>query len=115
MVTLQPSLLRERIMFSFIPQSKATTLNCGFAVLEYQRFLQLTLETASVGIGVSAMILRPSSRDVEMSVIKARLEPISLMLRLSFLVSTPVMPGMPFSSKSSPRAFVQRKFDGMSL
>ena len=115
MVTLQPNLLRQRIMLSLMPQSTATTLNFGFEVREYQRFLQLTFSTASWGTAVSLMILRPSSREVETSVMSTRLEPLSRILLVSFLVSTPEMPGMLFSSRSSERVFVYLKLEGISL
>ena len=61
-VTLQPLALSERIILCFIPQSTATTLNLGFDVLEYQRFLQLTFDTASVGTFVLAIIFMASSQ-----------------------------------------------------
>ena len=102
-------------MFSFMPQSMATTLYLASAVREYQRFLQLTRETASLGTGVSAMIFSASAAGVSGAVIRTLREPKSRMLRVSCRVSMPEMPGMPYSSNSSERVFTQRKLEGVSL
>ena len=115
MVTLQPQSLRERTMFSFMPQSMATTLYLASAVREYQRFLQLTRDTASLGTGVSAMRRRASSAPVSAEVMRTLREPRSRMLRVSFRVSIPEIPGMPYSSRSSDRVLTHRKLEGVSL
>ena len=94
------------MMFSLIPQSTATTLNFGFAVREYQRFLQLTLCTASWETGVFAIISSAFSLGVSLEVMRTRREPKSRILRVSFLVSMPDIPGMLFSSSSSESVFV---------
>ena len=44
-VTLQPRALKDRTMFSFMPQSTATTWYLGLAVRAYQGFWQLTRAT----------------------------------------------------------------------
>ena len=100
---------------SFMPQSIATTLNCGFEVREYQRFLQLTRLTASWATGVFLIISTATSAGISGEVMSTRREPKSRMLRVSFLVSTPEMPGIPFSSSSSESVFVYLKFEGISL
>ena len=100
-VTLQPAAFSERTIFSFMPQSMATTLNCGLAVLAYQRLQQLTRATASCGTGVDRMRSRACSVGVSGAVMSTRREPRSRMLRVSFRVSMPEMAGMPFSSSSS--------------
>ena len=56
-----------------------------------------------------------SSAGVSGSVMSTLLEPRSRMLRVSFRVSTPEIPGMPYSSSSSDRVFTHRKLEGVSL
>ena len=102
-------------MFSFMPQSMATTLYLASAVREYQRFLQLTRDTASWGTGVAAMISRALSTGVSGAVISTLREPRSRMLRVSFRVSMPEIPGILYSSRDSDRVFTQRKLEGVSL
>ena len=105
-VTLQPLAFSERIILSLIPQSIATTLYFAFAVLEYQRFLQLTFATASCGTGEFFIISIALSVGVSASVITPQREPISRILRVSLRVSTPARPGILYSSMTSERVFV---------
>ena len=88
-VTLQPLAFKERMIFSLMPQSTATTLKLGLGVREYQRFLQLTLATPSRLRAVAARMLMASSSGVSAEVIMALRLPMSRMERASFLVSTP--------------------------
>ena len=115
MVTLQPFWLRKRMMFSLMPQSTATTLNRWLAVRAYQRFLHAVRLTASWGTGVWLMIRWASATDISMPVRSARLQPRLRMERVSMRVSTPEIPGMPFSSNNSPNVRIARKLEGMSL
>ena len=55
-VTLQRRAFRLRTMFSFMPQSTATTVYLWLGVREYQHLRQLTRETASWGTGVALII-----------------------------------------------------------
>ena len=73
-----------------------------------------------VGGGVGAAPVYPQVKwlhehGVDADVISARRVPRSRMLLVSFLVSTPDIPGILYSSITSERVFVQRKFDGLSL
>lgn len=114
-VTLHPILFNDLIIFNLIPQSIATTLNSGLDVLEYHLFLQLTTCTASLGIVYSLSIFIAFCLEVEISVIKTFLLPFSLILLVIFLVSTPEIPGILFSSKYSESVFVYLKLLGWSL
>ncbi len=102
-------------MFSFIPKSTATTLYAAPEVLAYHLLRQLTLETASRGAFTASSTSSASPNGVDADVISARRVPRSRMLLVSFLVSTPDIPGILYSSITSEGFFGQRKFDGLSL
>ncbi len=88
-MTLQPRSFKLRTMFSFMPQSTATTLYFASAVREYHFFWQLTRRTASVGSVVFCKIRMAQSVGVEASQIYAFREPMSRIERVIFRVSTP--------------------------
>ena len=105
-VTLQPRALSDRMMLSLMPQSTATTLNFGFEVRLYHRFLLETKDTTSCFTGVSAMIFKALSTVVSFWQMSARRLPFSRIERVSFRVSMPEMPGMPHSSMTSESVLV---------
>ena len=83
-------------MLYLMPQSTATT-----------SYLWLgTRDTMSCGHGVAAMRASASSRGVSTEVIITRWLPSLRMMRVSIRVSTPSMPGMACSSKTSLSVFV---------
>ena len=115
MVTLQPTRLSWRMILCLMPQSTATTSYLWLGTRDIQRFLQLTRETISCGRQYPASLRIASSRGVAASVTMTFWLPSLRIMRVSVRVSTPQIAGMPYSSNTSFRVFVYRKFDGESL
>ena len=105
-VTLQPRRFSARTMPSLMPQSTATIVCVWLLVREYQRFLQLTRETLSRGSSAAARRSSAASTLTSGEVISAFWLPSPRISRVRRRVSTPEMPGMPYSHISSSSVFV---------
>ena len=89
-------------MFSFMPQSTATTWKRPPPSYRSALF-RLTRLTASVGREYSLRRAAASAESVPASVIMARQEPKSRIWRTSILVSTSLMPATPKRSIAASR------------